>query len=69
MTASRRNTPLSNASLPELGTHVDRPRSDRLVFTITEGGYLLHEGTGEFAYDPAILRDVARLDVPSASLG
>ena len=38
--------------------------------TITEGGYFLHEGTGEFAHDdPAILRDVARPDVPSTSLG
>ena len=38
--------------------------------TITEGGYFLHEGTGEFAHDdPAILHDVAQPDVPSTSLG
>lgn len=43
----------------------------RLVsLTITEGGYFLHEGTGEFAYDhPDIQHDVQHLDTPKTSIG
>ena len=43
----------------------------RLVsLTITEGGYFLHEGTGEFAHDdPLIQHDVHEPDSPVTSLG
>jgi mannitol 2-dehydrogenase len=38
--------------------------------TITEGGYFLHEGTGEFSHDdPSIQHDVRRPDAPITSLG
>ncbi len=43
----------------------------RLVsLTITEGGYFLHEGTGEFSHDdPSIQHDVRQPDAPITSLG
>ena len=43
----------------------------RLVsLTITEGGYFLHEGTGEFSHDdPSIQHDVRHPDAPITSLG
>jgi len=43
----------------------------RLVsLTITEGGYFIHEGTGEFSRDdPSIQHDVQRPDTPNTSLG
>ena len=43
----------------------------RLVsLTITEGGYFLHEGTGEFAHDhPDILHDVQHPSTPKTSIG
>ncbi len=43
----------------------------RLVsLTITEGGYFIHEGTGEFAHDhPSIVHDVQHPDAPKTSLG
>jgi len=38
--------------------------------TITEGGYFLHEGTGEFAHeDPSIEHDVREPSAPITSLG
>lgn len=38
--------------------------------TITEGGYFLHEGTGEFLRDhPSILHDIQQPDTPKTSLG
>jgi mannitol 2-dehydrogenase len=43
----------------------------RLVsLTITEGGYFIHEGTGEFSHDdPSIQHDVREPNVPITSLG
>ncbi|WP_158944216.1 mannitol dehydrogenase family protein [Granulicella sp. S190] len=43
----------------------------RLVsLTITEGGYFLHEGTGEFVHDdPSIQHDVRKPSAPITSLG
>ena len=41
-----------------------------LSLTITEGGYFIHEGTGEFADDsPAIRHDIHQPDAPQTSLG
>ena len=38
--------------------------------TITEGGYFIHEGTGEFAHDDlAVQHDIRELDKPITSLG
>ena len=38
--------------------------------TVTEGGYFLHEGTGEFAHDhPDIQHDLQHRDEPKTSLG
>ena len=38
--------------------------------TITEGGYFIHEGTGEFLEDhPSILHDVQHCKAPTTSLG
>jgi mannitol 2-dehydrogenase len=38
--------------------------------TITEGGYFIHEGTGEFSHDaPAILHDIRQPNAPKTSLG
>jgi len=38
--------------------------------TITEGGYFIHEGTGEFSHDdPAILHDIRQPNTPKTSLG
>jgi len=38
--------------------------------TITEGGYFLHEGTGEFLHDdPSILHDIQQPNAPRTSLG
>ena len=43
----------------------------RLVsLTITEGGYFIHEGTGEFSHDdPSIQHDIRQPDAPITSLG
>ena len=43
----------------------------RLVsLTITEGGYFIHEGTGEFSHDaPAIQHDIHQPSTPETSLG
>ena len=43
----------------------------RLVsLTITEGGYFIHEGTGEFSHDaPAIQHDICQPSTPETSLG
>jgi mannitol 2-dehydrogenase len=43
----------------------------RLVsLTITEGGYFIHEGTGEFSHDaPAIQHDIYQPNAPETSLG
>jgi mannitol 2-dehydrogenase len=38
--------------------------------TVTEGGYFIHEGTGEFSHDdPSILHDIRQPNAPKTSLG
>ena len=44
--------------------------TDLVSLTITEGGYFIHEGTGDFSEDaPAIQHDVQNPDRPITSLG
>ena len=47
-----------------------REETHLVSLTITEGGYFLHEGTGEFAVDhPDIQHDIQTPDAPRTSLG